>query len=62
MGEFIDKLRLAENAAEDIYCAKVNRELIESFHKRMQTEENSPHFSDQSNVEGKSEKQPCVEK
>ena len=62
MGDFIDKLRLAEKAAEDIYFAKVNRELIESFHKRMQTEENSAHFSDQSNVEGKSEKQPCVEK
>ena len=62
MGDFIDKLRLAEKAAEDIYFAKVNRELIESFHKRMQAEENSPHFSDQSNVEGKSEKHPCVEK
>jgi hypothetical protein len=32
MGDFIDKLRLAEKAAEDIYFAKVNRELIESLH------------------------------
>ena len=62
MGDFIDKLRLAEKAAEDIYFAKVNRELIESLHKRMQPEESSPHFSEQSNVEGKSERQPCVEK
>ena len=44
MGDFIDKLRLAEKAAEDIYFAKVNRELIESLHKRMQPEEPPPFF------------------
>ena len=62
MGDFIDKLRLAEKAAEDIYFAKVNRELIESLHKRMQAEENSFHLSDQSNLEGKSERHRCAEK
>lgn len=60
MGDFIDKLRLAEKAAEDIYFAKVNRELIESLHKRMQAEENSPHFSDQSNVEVKAKDGPAL--
>ena len=38
MSDFVEKLRLAEKAAEDIYFAKVDRELIESLHKRMQAE------------------------
>jgi hypothetical protein len=38
MGDFIEQLRLAEKAAEDIYFAKVSRELIVSLHKRMQAE------------------------
>jgi len=41
MSDFIEQLRLAEKAAEDIYFAKVSRELIESLHKIMQTEERS---------------------
>jgi len=36
MGDFVEQLRLAEKAAEDIYFAKVSRELIESLHKQMQ--------------------------
>ena len=38
MGNFVEQLRLAEKAAEDIYFAKVNRELIEALHKRVQAE------------------------
>ena len=38
MSNFVEQLRLAEKAAEDIYFAKVNRELIESLHKRLQAE------------------------
>ena len=39
MSDFIEQLRLAEKAAEDIYFAKVSRELIESLHKQMQAEQ-----------------------
>ena len=39
MSDFVDKLKLAEKAAEDIYFAKVNRELIDALHKRAQDEE-----------------------
>ena len=38
MGDFVEQLRLAEKAAEDIYFAKLSRELIASLHKRMQAE------------------------
>ena len=41
MGDFVEQLRLAEKAAEDIYFAKINRELIESLRKRMQAEKGS---------------------
>ena len=51
MGGFVEKLRLAEKAAEDIYFAKVNRELIEALHKRIQAEKNSFQPSDQSSAE-----------
>jgi hypothetical protein len=36
MSDFIEKLNLAEKAAEDIYFAKVNRELIEALHRQME--------------------------
>jgi hypothetical protein len=38
MRGLVEQLRLAEKAAEDIYFAKVNRELIESLHQRMRAE------------------------
>ena len=38
MNKFVEQLRLAEKAAEDIYFAKVNRELIELLHIQMQAE------------------------
>ena len=51
MSDFIEKLKLAEKAAEDIYFAKVNRELIEALHKRAQTEKSSLQSSDQADAE-----------
>ena len=41
MSDFVAQLRLAEKAAEDIYFAKVSRELIVALHKQMQAEKNS---------------------
>jgi hypothetical protein len=41
MSDFVEQLKLAEKAAEDIYFAKISRELIESLHKRMQAEKGS---------------------
>lgn len=38
MSVFVEQLRLAEKAAENIYFAKVDRDLIEALHKRMQAE------------------------
>lgn len=40
MGGFVEQLRLVEKAAEDIYFAKVNRELIDALHKTIQAENN----------------------
>ena len=51
MSDFIEQLRLAEKAAEDIYFAKVNRELIESLHRRMQAEKDAGRPSDQTGAE-----------
>lgn len=53
MSDFVEKLMLAEKAAEDIYFAKVDRELIESLHKRMQAEKNPFQSSDQSSTEAR---------
>lgn len=39
MNAFIEQIRLAEMAAENIYFAKLDRELIESLHKRMQEQQ-----------------------
>jgi hypothetical protein len=36
MNTFVEQIRLAEMAAENIYFARLDRELIESLHKRMQ--------------------------
>jgi tRNA A58 N-methylase Trm61 len=47
MSDFVEQLRLAEKAAEDIYFAKINRELIESLHRRMQAEKDACRPSDQ---------------
>ena len=62
MSDFVEQLRLAEKAAEDIYFAKVNRELIESLHKRMQAGKNSFQPSDQSSVEARAKDSPVIMK
>jgi hypothetical protein len=51
MSDFVEQLRLAEKAAEDIYFAKVSRELIESLHKRMQAEKVSRQPGDDTRAE-----------
>ena len=51
MSNFIEQLKLAEKAAEDIYFAKVNRELIKSIHIQMQAEKNRFVCFDQSVAE-----------
>jgi hypothetical protein len=50
MSDFVEQLRLAEKAAEDIYFAKVNRDLIRSLRKQLQAENDSDQASDQSNA------------
>ena len=51
MCDFIEQLKLAEKAGVDIYFAKVNRELIEALHKRVQKENGSLQPSDQASAE-----------
>ena len=60
MSDFVEQLRLAEKAAEDIYFAKIDRELIEALHKRMQAEKNSDQPSGQSSAEARAEASPVV--
>jgi hypothetical protein len=62
MSDFVTQLRLAEKAAEDIYFAKVNHELIESLHRRMQAEKNSFQPSNQSSAAARAEDNPVVMK
>lgn len=51
MSDFVEQLALAEKAAEDIYFARINRELIESLHEQLRAEERSHEAADQSGVE-----------
>lgn len=62
MSDFVSQLRLAEKAAEDIYFAKLSRELIASLHERMQAEENSLQASGQSSTKAWMEGRPVVMK
>ena len=43
MSHFIEQLRLAEKAAEDIYFARRDQELIESLHRRLLLEKAPGH-------------------
>jgi hypothetical protein len=45
MSGLVEQLRLAEKAAEDIYFAKINRELIESLHEQQRAEQQRPRVS-----------------
>lgn len=38
MTDFVETMRLAEKAQEDIYFAKINRKLIEELHRRAAAE------------------------
>ena len=38
MTDFVETMRLAEKAQEDIYFAKINRELIEELHRKADAE------------------------
>ena len=62
MSGFVEQLRLAEKAAEDIYFAKLNHDLIESLHKRMQLERNSCQPSGQSSAQARAEGAPVAVK
>lgn len=62
MSDFVEQLRLAEKAAEDIYFAKVNHELINALHKRMQAEKIACQPSDQSSTEARVEDRRIVMK
>jgi hypothetical protein len=53
MSGFVERLMLAEKAAEDIYFAKVSRELIDSLHKQLQAEKNSSQTSDRAPKQGR---------
>ena len=60
MTNFVEQLRLAERAAEDIYFARVNGELIKSLHERIQAESNSFLPSEEVNAEARAEESPVV--
>ena len=38
MTDFVETMKLVEKAKEDIYFAKINRELIENLHRRAAAE------------------------
>ena len=60
MNNFVEQLRLAEKATEDIYFAKIDRELIESLHRRLQAEKYSCQPSDQFSAEERAKASPAV--
>jgi hypothetical protein len=47
MTNFVDKLRLAERAEEDIYFARIDRELIDALHQQEQLDRLSRLRKDQ---------------
>lgn len=51
MSDFVEQLALAEKAAEDIYFAKVNRELINALHEQMRSEERACQAPGPSGIE-----------
>ena len=38
MSDFVETMKLVEKAREDIYFAKINRELIEELHRHAEAE------------------------
>ena len=60
MSDFVEQLRLAERAAENIYFAKVNRQLIEAIRKRMQSENGSFQPSDEVTADATAQCSDCA--
>ncbi|MBT8061393.1 MAG: hypothetical protein KJO85_01840 [Gammaproteobacteria bacterium] len=60
MSDFVEQLRLAEKAAEDIYFAKVNRELIEALHQQMQAEKEAGQPPDQAGAAARADNSQVV--
>ncbi len=56
MSIFVEQLKLAEKAAEDIYFAKINGELIELLHIQMQAEASVCRPSQQSDADVQTER------
>jgi hypothetical protein len=62
MRYFLKQLRLAEKAAEDIHFAEVDRQLIESLHKKVGAGENPIQPSDRSNDDVRAANSPVANK
>jgi hypothetical protein len=60
MRTFAEQLRLAEKAAEDIYFAKVDRELLAALHKGGHVPVASPEASSGASAPAKHLVSPCV--
>jgi len=58
MSVFVEQLRLAEKAAEDIYFAKLSHELIGSLHKRRQVEKTPSQSSGRPSAAARLENRP----
>ena len=52
MTGFVEQLRLAEKAAEDIYFAKLNRELIEALHRLTEAQKTFSQPADRASQQG----------
>ncbi len=48
MTDFVETMRLAEKAQEDIYFAKINRELIAELHRKAEAEKLAVAAAEQS--------------
>ena len=60
MTNLVDQLRLAERAAEDIYFARIERELIEAQHRMAQLGLSDPEPSKRSHVQAEAIEGPVV--
>ena len=53
MSSFAEQLRLAEKAAENIYFARLSRELIEALHQLPQAQKSSCQAADPAPEQGR---------
>jgi hypothetical protein len=56
---FVEQLKLAEKAREDIYFEKVNRELIEALHRRDSAEKEAAAHAETSVAGDKKQAEPA---